>query len=72
MEVNDAFAYAIIAMEEIARLRHLLEEAEGQALEEQRRREEAEGRVIEEQRRREEAEELAKASQPQTLQQYLD
>jgi hypothetical protein len=58
LEVNEAFAYTIITMEEIERLRCLLKEAEGRALEEQRR--------------REEAEELAKASQPQTLQQYLE
>jgi hypothetical protein len=51
-------------MEEIARLQGLLKE-------EQRRREQAERRALQEQHRREEAEELAKASQPQTLQQYL-
>ncbi|RYP39135.1 hypothetical protein DL768_010733 [Monosporascus sp. mg162] len=44
--------------DEIARLRRLLEDAESRALTEQRR--------------REQAEELAKASQPQTLQQYLE
>jgi hypothetical protein len=59
-------------MEEIARLRLLLEQAEGRALEEQRRREEEQRRREEEQRRREEAEERAKASQPQTLPQYLE
>jgi hypothetical protein len=66
-------------MEEIARLRRLLEEAERrreeaerQVSEEQRRREEAERQVSEEQRRREEAEGQALASQPQTLQQYLE
>ncbi|RYP01932.1 hypothetical protein DL764_006027 [Monosporascus ibericus] len=65
--------------DEIARLRRLLEDAESRALteqrrreEEQRRREEEQRRREEEQRRREQAEELAKASQPQTLQQYLE
>lgn len=65
-------------MAEIAKLQKLLE-AEGRASEErhrreeeQRQREEAEGRASEEQRRREKAEEQAKASQPQTLPQYLD
>ncbi|KAK1657518.1 hypothetical protein BDP55DRAFT_567084 [Colletotrichum godetiae] len=72
--------------DEIASLRqqlreeqHRREEAEGRVLEEQRRREEEQRQREEEQRRREEeqrrrkkAEELAKASQPQTLQKYLE
>lgn len=52
-------------MADIEELRRLLRE-------EQRLREEAESRASENQRRREDAEELAKASQPQTLQQYLE
>jgi hypothetical protein len=65
--------------EEIARLRQQLEEerrrreeAEGWALDEQRQREEAEIRILEEQQRRQQAEDIAEASQPQTLQEYLE
>ncbi|KAI0115475.1 hypothetical protein GGR51DRAFT_503130 [Nemania sp. FL0031] len=50
-------------MDEISRLRKLLEE--------EQRREEAESRVLSERRRREEAEALTKGAQPQVLQQYL-
>ncbi|KAF2453121.1 hypothetical protein BDY21DRAFT_357348 [Lineolata rhizophorae] len=73
-------------MDEISKLQRLLEEserrreeAESRALEDRRRREEAESRALEDRsraledrRRREEAEELSKASQPRTLQHYLD
>lgn len=48
------------------------EEAESRAVKDQRRRKEAENRALEAQRRRDAAEELAVASQPQTLQQYLE
>ncbi|OHE90489.1 hypothetical protein CORC01_14217 [Colletotrichum orchidophilum] len=65
--------------DEIANLRqqlreeqHRREEAEGRVLEEQRRREKEQRRREDEQRRRKKAEELAKASQPQTLQDYLE
>ncbi|RYP14253.1 hypothetical protein DL765_006504 [Monosporascus sp. GIB2] len=64
---------------EIARLQCLLQKEQRRREEEQRRREDAESRALteqrrreDEQRRREQAEELAKASQPQTLQQYLE
>ncbi|KAG7132426.1 hypothetical protein HYQ46_009485 [Verticillium longisporum] len=43
-----------------------------QVQEEQRRREEAEDRILEEQQHRKEAEELARASQPLTLENYLE
>ncbi|KJZ69734.1 hypothetical protein HIM_10874 [Hirsutella minnesotensis 3608] len=73
-------------MDDIENLRRRLreeqfrrEEAESRALvdqrrreEEQRRREEAESRALVDQRRREAAEQLAVASRPQTLQQYLE
>ncbi|RYO76643.1 hypothetical protein DL764_010284 [Monosporascus ibericus] len=59
-------------MDEISRLRRLLEESERQREESERQRKDAESRVLEEQRRREEAEDLAKTSQPQVLQQYLE
>ncbi|KXJ84655.1 hypothetical protein Micbo1qcDRAFT_170061, partial [Microdochium bolleyi] len=52
-------------MADVEELRRLLGE-------EKRRREEAESRALDEQRRREVAEELATASQPQALQQYLE
>ncbi|KAH7012653.1 uncharacterized protein B0I36DRAFT_369779 [Microdochium trichocladiopsis] len=58
--------------EELQKLRQLLREAESRREEEQRRREEEQRRREEEQRRREVAEELATASQPQDLQQYLE
>ncbi|RYP56570.1 hypothetical protein DL771_011749 [Monosporascus sp. 5C6A] len=48
------------------------EEEQRRREEEQRRREDAESRALTEHRRREQAEELAKASQSQTLQQYLE
>ncbi|KJZ70625.1 hypothetical protein HIM_09980 [Hirsutella minnesotensis 3608] len=66
-------------MEDIEDLRRRLreeqcrrEEAESRALVDQRRREEEQRRREEEQRRREAAEQLAVASRPQTLQQYLE
>ncbi|RYP19772.1 hypothetical protein DL766_008357 [Monosporascus sp. MC13-8B] len=66
-------------MDEISRLRRLLEESERQREESERQRKGAEIRVLEEQRlreeeqrRREEAEDLAKTSRPQVLQQYLE
>ncbi|KAK3361655.1 hypothetical protein B0T24DRAFT_112663 [Lasiosphaeria ovina] len=57
---------------ELERLRKALAEAEDRASEQQRLREEAESRVVDEQRRREQAEEVAKSSQPLTLEPYLD
>ncbi len=59
-------------MEEIEELRRLLREEQLRREAEERRREEAESRALEEQRRREEAEELAEASQPHTLGEYLE
>ncbi|KAM4061551.1 kinase [Hirsutella rhossiliensis] len=66
-------------MDDIEDLRRRVREAESRAEEEQRQRKEeqrqreaAESRALEDQRRREAAEELAAASRPQTLQQYLE
>lgn len=77
--VKNAFFYTFAMADELARLREALAQAKRQASEQQRLREEAENRAFDEQRRREEeqrrrekAEEVARKSQLQALEGYLE